>query len=135
MSEENVEFVRDALAAWVEVDEGLTDPDRLNAFYAADAVFGGEILESEIRGGEAFLEWRTSWMEPYEDWSYGVDKVLDAGANRVLVSFHQRGKLRGSESWVDMRYAIVYTVKDGAITRAWVYATPEEALAAVGLSE
>jgi hypothetical protein len=33
------------------------------------------------------------------------------------------------------RYAIVYTVDGGLIRRAQVYATPEEALVAAGLSE
>ena len=34
MSQENVEIVRKALAAFVEVDEGLADPQRLGEFFA-----------------------------------------------------------------------------------------------------
>jgi hypothetical protein len=47
----------------------------------------------------------------------------------------QRGRLRGSDSWIEWRYGIVYTVEEGLIRRGKVYATPEEALEAAGLSE
>jgi hypothetical protein len=48
---------------------------------------------------------------------------------------NQRGKLAGSDSWVGLRYGIVYTLEEGLIRRAAVYASPEEALEAVGLAE
>jgi hypothetical protein len=51
--------------------------------------------------------------------------------NGVVATFHQRGKPHGSDSWVEMDYAIVYTVEEGLITRGKVYATPKEALEAV----
>jgi hypothetical protein len=37
MSEENVELVRQALNAWIEVDEGLAHTGRLYEFFAPDA--------------------------------------------------------------------------------------------------
>jgi ketosteroid isomerase-like protein len=140
MSHENVEIVRKALAVWIDVDEGLADPQRLAEFYAADATFdlgtySGWPERSETRGLDAFLEFRAAWMEPYDDWRYDVEKIVDAGVNGVVATFHQRGKLRGSDSWVDMHYGIVYTVEEGLITRARVYANSEQALEAAGLSE
>ncbi len=38
MSRENVELARAALAAFIEVDEGLVDPQRLEEFIARDVV-------------------------------------------------------------------------------------------------
>ena len=134
MSQENVELVRNALAAWVEVDEGLVEVDRLGDFFAADAVWDTG-FEGETHGRDGFLEWRAAWLESYDDWSYRPEKILDAGANLVVVTFHQRGKLRDSQSWVEMHYGIVYTVEEGLITRSQVYATAEDALQAAGLSE
>ena len=140
MSRENVERVRDSLNAWIDVDEGLADPQQLDEFYAPDAIFGlgtysGWPGRSEMRGLDQFLEFRAAWMEPYEDWRYDVEKIVDAGGSGVVATFHQRGKLRGSDSWVEMHYGIVYTVEEGLITRGQMYATPEEALQAAGLSE
>jgi ketosteroid isomerase-like protein len=138
MSQENVELVRSFLNAFFEADEGLVDPQRLEEFAARDTVatFSGFMQEeTTLRGVDEFLEFRAAWIEPYDDWSYEPEKILDAGANRVLVTLHQRGKPRGSDSWVEMHYGIVYTVEEGLIRRAEFYATPEKALEAAGLVE
>jgi ketosteroid isomerase-like protein len=135
MSEKNVEVVRQFLATFIEVDEGLVAPGRLNEFSAPEAT----IVLPEPMGGEhhvdQFIELRAGWMEPYDEWEYEPEKFHDAGENRVLVLFHQRGKLRDSDSWIEMHYGIVYTVEEGLITGARMYLTPEEALEAAGLSE
>jgi ketosteroid isomerase-like protein len=135
-----VEIVRQFIAAFIEVDEGLVDLQRLAEFYAPDGTFdllaySGWPGQTTFRGLDEFLKFRASWMEPYDDWSYEAKEILDAGASRVVVTFHQRGRPRDSDSWVEMDYSIVYTVEGGLIRRAKVYATPEEALEAVGLSE
>jgi ketosteroid isomerase-like protein len=137
MSQENVELVRDALNAFIEVDEGLAGPQRLTEFFAPDGTwdFPDLVGQSELRDLNDFLEFRATWMKPYAEWRYDVEKILDAGVNRVVATFHQRGKPRDSDSWVEMHYGIVYTVEEGLIRRAELYATPEEALEAAGLSE
>ncbi len=46
MSEQNVEIVRQTLNAFIEVDEGLADLDRMEEFFTPDAVLDmGNILE------------------------------------------------------------------------------------------
>ncbi len=137
MSKENVEVVRQFLAAFIEVDEALVEPGRLNEYFAPDAPLDLSGVfqlagRSETRGLDEFLEWRKAWFAAYDDYSYGAEKILDAGANGVVATFHQP---HGSNSWVEMDYAIVYTVEEGLITRGKVYATPKEALEAAGLSE
>lgn len=138
MSQQNVELARAALAAWVEVDEGLIDPQRLGKFFARDVVTtlsGFMPEEVTLRGFDDFLELRTAWMELYDDFLYEPEKILEAGANQVVVMLYQRGRPHGSDSWVDMHYGLVYTVEKGLISRADFYATPEESLEAAGLSE
>ena len=118
MSEENVEIVRQSLNRWIEVDEGLADVDSLYEFFAPEAVFESRDLpESVGRGSRAgqvdeFLAVRATWIESYDDWSYSVEKILDAGGDTVVGTFRQRGKLRGSDDWIDMRYAMVYRVEE-----------------------
>jgi ketosteroid isomerase-like protein len=138
MSGENAELARAALAAFTEVDEGLVEPQRLEEFFAADVVttFSGLMNEETVlRGFDEFLQWRAAWIEPYDEWSYEPVKIIDAGANRVVVTLHQRGRPRGSESWVEMDYGLVYTVEEGLISRVEFHATPDGALEAAGLRE
>jgi ketosteroid isomerase-like protein len=140
MSQENVELVRDFLNACIDVDEGLAAPQQLNEFISPDGTFdmttySGWPGPREFRSMDEFLEFRAAWMEPYDEWRYDVEKILDAGVNRVVATFHQRGKLRDSDSWVEMHYGFVYTVEEGLIMRTELYATPEEALEAAGLRD
>jgi hypothetical protein len=140
MSRENVEVVRQFLATFIEVDEALVEPGRLHEFFVPDAPLDlSGIFElagrRETRGVDEFLEWRNAWFAAYDDYIYSAEKILDAGANGVVVTFHQQGKPHGSDSWVEMDYAIVYVVEEGLITRGKVYGTHEEALEAAGLRE
>ena len=142
MSEENVELVRQSLNRWIEVDEGLADVDSLYEFFAPDVVFETRDLPETVGGGsgalhsiDEFLAVRATWIESFDDWSYSVEKLLDAGGNTVVGTFRQSGMLRGSHDWIDMRYAMVYTVQDGLITGGRMYLNREEGLAAAGLSE
>jgi ketosteroid isomerase-like protein len=139
MSQENVELARAVLAKWVEVDEGLVSPEQLiQEFFSQDAIATfsgfGPIDEQTFRTLE-FLEFRASWMEPYDDFLYEPREILDAGESQVVVILHQRGRPHGSDSWVQMDYGMVYTVDEGSIARADFYATPEAALHAAGLRE
>ena len=52
-----------------------------------------------------------------------------------MAIFKQRGRLRGTDDWGDMRYAIVYTVEEVLITRGRMYLNREEGLEAAGLSD
>jgi ketosteroid isomerase-like protein len=141
MSEEKVEIVRQSLNAWIEVDEGLAHADRMYEYFAPDAVFETQDLPDfsgsggELHSIDEFLEWRATWIALFDDWSYRPEKILDAGGDKVVGTFFQRGKLRGSDSWVDMHYAIVYTVEEGLITRGRMYLNREEGLKAAGLAE
>ena len=138
MSQENVELARQALAKWIEVDEGLVDPQRIEEFFAPDVTttFSGFLEEPTIlRGAQKFLEFRTAWMGTFEDWSYETKEIRDAGANAVLVMLSQRAKPHGGGPWVEMDYGMIYTIEAGVITRADFYASREKALEAAGLSE
>jgi ketosteroid isomerase-like protein len=138
MSQENVELAQAALNWFAQLDEGLVGRERWGKFFEQDALATfsgfGPIDEQTFRGLE-FLEFRASWMEPYDDFLYEPKEILDAGENGVLVILHQRGRPHGSDAWVEMDYGMVYTVEGGLITRADFYATPERALEAAGLRE
>jgi ketosteroid isomerase-like protein len=140
MSQENVEIARAALNAFAELDEGLVGPEQVAQFFGQDPIttFSGfEAFlgkQSTLHGADEFLKFRAAWMEPYDDFIYEPVRIVDAGANRVVVTLDQRGKPHGTDSWVEMDYGLVYTVEEGLIRRADFYATPQKALEAAGLS-
>jgi ketosteroid isomerase-like protein len=134
MSQENVEIVRRVLTedtpALYRIIEHIS-PD----FVWDMSTFEGWPDRGEFHGLEEFMGFLRRWVEPYGDWQIGVEDVISTEPDEVLAVLRQRGRLRDSESWVEMHYAIVYTVQGGQLQRARVYATRDEALEAAGLSE
>jgi ketosteroid isomerase-like protein len=62
-------------------------------------------------------------------------ELVDADDDRVVAVIRQRGRLRGTGSWVELRFGIVCTLAEGMIQRMEAFTTPDEALEAVGLRE
>ena len=54
---------------------------------------------------------------------------------KVVVILNQRGRSKATGIPVDMRFAQVWTLRDGQGVRMQLYASVEEALEAVGLRE
>jgi ketosteroid isomerase-like protein len=138
MSEENVKLARAALNWFAQLDEGLVAPEGVSQYFAQDPITtlsGFMEKQTTLHGADEFLEFRATWMEPYDDFIYEPVKIIDAGGSRVVVILHQRGKSNDSDLWVEMDYGLVYTVEEGLIARADFHATPEQALEAAGLRE
>jgi ketosteroid isomerase-like protein len=91
--------------------------------------------EEEYRGPDGFMEFFAKWTEPYDEWDFEVEELADADDDRVVAVMRQRGRLRGADSWVELRLGVVNTVTAGLIRRMQVFATRAEALEAVGLGE
>jgi ribosomal protein S18 acetylase RimI-like enzyme len=70
------------------------------------------------------------WTAAYSEWTYEVEDVIDADESRVVATILQRGRLKGSDAWVDLRVAFLFIVEDGLVRRIEVYASPEQALEA-----
>jgi ketosteroid isomerase-like protein len=133
MSRENVEIVRRILAEFSETQ-------RLSDLVSPDLVWhtGSWTLwtgPSEYHGRDGFLEFFGEWIAAYDDWAQEIEEIVDAGDRQVVGITRQRGRLRDSDSWVDLRAAFVYTIEDGLVVRADVYGSSAEALKAVGLAE
>jgi ketosteroid isomerase-like protein len=95
--------------------------------------FRGWPDEEEYLGPDGFMEFLAKWREPYDERDLELEDVVDADDDRVVAVVRQRGRLKGADSWVELRFGIVNTVAGGLIRRMAVFATPAEALEAVGL--
>jgi ketosteroid isomerase-like protein len=133
MSRENVEVV----AAGYREFQATQRP---TGFLAPDLVWDmGTFLgwpdEEEYLGPDGFMEFMAKWRDPYDEWDFELEDVVDADDDRVVAIVRQRGRLKGAGSWVELRFGIVNTVAGGLIRRMEAFATPAEALEAVGLRE
>jgi ketosteroid isomerase-like protein len=131
MSQENVELVAARLRSF-QATLRATDTT------APDFVWDLSTLEGwpdapEYVGPEGFNEFFARWTEAYDEFEQRLEELIDAGDEHVAAIIRQRGRPRGSESWVELRFGIVFTVTRGDIRRAQVFRTADEALEAAGL--
>ncbi|HSJ18384.1 MAG TPA: nuclear transport factor 2 family protein, partial [Solirubrobacterales bacterium] len=131
MSRENVEVVRRVMTEFTGSQRltGEVAPDLIWDLSSWDAWTG----QPEYHGHDGFYEFFAEWTDAYEEWTQEPQSFIDAGADKVVVATIQRGRLRGSDSWAELRAGFLYSVDDGLITHGSVFASPEEALEAAGL--
>jgi ketosteroid isomerase-like protein len=131
MSEENVELVRKSLEAFDRDLNGVA------AFW--DPEIDWRAIEGDVddlgvfKGHDAMRRYYAQWYETFDDLRVQIEELVDA-SDQVVGVVRAVGRMKGSEAEIDMRYAIVFTVRDGRIVRGREYATREEALEAAGLS-
>ena len=83
---------------------------------------------AEVR--EHVMKGRGSWAEGTCD----PERFLESG-NRVVVYLHVRVRLKGSNEWVDARFADGFQFRDGKIIQYRSFGEREEALKWAGLED
>jgi ketosteroid isomerase-like protein len=127
MSEENVGLVRRTQEAFLG-----SEPESALAYFAPDVVYDarerpdGKIWYGRDGLRRAMLEWSEVW----EDWEVGTEGYLEAGADKVLILWHERGRGRGSGVPMELRGASLVTVCEGRIVHVRLFVNREAALEA-----
>jgi ketosteroid isomerase-like protein len=134
MSQENVEIVRQALAATSGGDPYGSRPFS-EASIEWDMSGIPEWPEKAVYRGEEVWEFLRSWADSWQDWHFDVTDVWDAPGNRVLAGIHEWGIGAESEVSVDQYRYLLSTVRSGGITRVQAFSDRAQALEAAGLSE
>ena len=133
MSQENVEVVKSAYAAFAA--GGL---DRYMEHFADDVVYRAVADAPEagpIRGNEAVGAWLQDWIEMFDGFWFEPVELIDAGGDTVVVVERYGGRAKLSGAQTEQLIGDVVTIRDGKIAEGHEYATPDQALAAAGLSE
>jgi ketosteroid isomerase-like protein len=136
VSEENVEIVRrvgeEFLAAMERGDPGSVFDTGL---FAADSEWVSPPFEGRRvwRGREGFAEFMRTWTEDFVNWSAWVERVIDAGGDRVVALWQQSATGKASGVPVGVDNGVVWELKDGRVIRGTVYGSHAEALEAAGL--
>jgi ketosteroid isomerase-like protein len=138
MSLQNVELVRSALEAFaaasydprhargffeyfdpnVEYDISRTNPET-QLYYGRDGII-------------AALE---QWIETWDGFEVEVISLIDAGDDHVVSVIRERGRLEGSDAWVEHIRGAVWTIRDHRIARYEEHQDRDRALEAVGMRE
>ena len=128
MSQENVELVRAAFAAFERGD--LTG--RFDLVADDLVVYRADPDDSTFHGKEGFLEATAEWTEGFSEWAVAPETFVDAGD---FVVVHVRQIVRGAASGIPVEGAwwFVFEVHDESVTRLSFYAREREALEAAGL--
>jgi ketosteroid isomerase-like protein len=137
MSEENVEIVRRVFELF---KEGMECGD-YGAWFESEHV--DENLEwitpgvglGTYRGRKAFVEFMVVWTEAFESWSFELERLIDAGHDRVVGLFLQTGTGTASRVPVSLHQGFVYELESGRIVRIRNYFDPAAALEAAGVPE
>jgi ketosteroid isomerase-like protein len=133
MSQENVELVRQYFPAYDR--DGL---DGLAEFWHPDinwrAAEGALDDVGLMEGPDAIRDYIRQWEETFEGGRMEAEELIDAG-DQVVAVVRGIGRMKDSDAEIDMRYAIVFTIRDGKIATGREYFTREQALEAAGLSE
>jgi uncharacterized protein len=134
MSQENVEIVRDANAAF--------NRDDLDAFleYCTDdvefrAAEGALDDHGPIQGKDALRAFMQDWLDMFDDFRAEPVELIDADEDNVISVMRISGRAKFSGVEADMTYAELSTLRDGKVARSRQFFTRDEALEAAGLSE
>ena len=129
MSQENVEIIRRGYGHFMATGEV-----RARADLVWDVSRLGWPDQQIYPGVEGAMRFMAEWADAWDGWELEVEGYLDAG-ECVVVILNQRGRSKATGIPVDMRFAQVWTLRDGQAIRMQMYASPEEALESVELSE
>jgi ketosteroid isomerase-like protein len=133
VSQENVEFVRAVLDAWERggFDAAAEFWSRAIDWRSAEGALDDVGV---IRGLDAMRVYLHDWLDNFDDLRFEADELIDAGEQVVAVQ-RMTGRAKASGVATEIRFAVVYTIREGKVVRGREYWSRAEALEAVGLSE
>ena len=128
MSQENVDLVQAAVDAFVRGDE----PGLLK-LVASDIIitqFPEQVDVHDYHGHDGWRQVMADWTEMWDDWSIEILSVRELG-DLVLATAAQRGRGIGSGAPWETQVALVFTVREGLISRWQMFPSEEQAREAV----
>jgi uncharacterized protein len=134
MSEENVEIVRNAFAAFERGDiEGVLRLCDEDIVITQPPDLPG--VSPEQRGHRGVLEALAIWPEQWDEYRIELLRVDPAPGGKVFVAQRSSGRGKQSGVEVDMDFSFVFTIREEKISEWRLFMQEEQAVEAAGLSE
>jgi ketosteroid isomerase-like protein len=129
MSTNFVEVVR---AGYVAFDRGDFDFLLAQADPEIEIVEPPDLPEARTyRGHEGLIQSIRNWAGEWEEFHVDVERVIDAGHERVIAFVRHHGKSSGAP--VESRWVNLHTGRNGKGIRWEMFSTLDDAFAAIGL--
>ena len=132
MSQENVDFVVEYLGSLrdggMEAIVEFWDPE-INYRAAAGAIDD----VGEMNGQAAVRRYVQDWLDMFDELAVVAEEIVDVGDGRVVAVLRMAGRAKGSGIETEIRFSVVYTLRDGKIVRGREYMDRDQAFEAVGL--
>jgi ketosteroid isomerase-like protein len=130
MSQEpTTDVVERTLSAYGSADRG--DYEAMMSFFGPDAAWDMSPMGLGLyEGAGAVRRFFEDWRGSYEEYETEAEEVLELGNGVTLAVLVQKGRPRGSDGHVQIRYAAVLQWVDGLIVRVTNYSDASEARAA-----
>ena len=125
MSQENVEVVAEyarSAARGVDAMAEFWDPD-----ISHRAVEGAIDDAGELHGPEAVRRYAQDWFDMFDDLSVVAEELVDAGDDRVVAVLRMTGRAKVSGIETEIRFSVVYTLRNGKIVQGREYMEKEQA--------
>jgi ketosteroid isomerase-like protein len=133
VSEENVELVRRMIAAF---ESGGNAAASAYCDPGIEYVTVGVLDVNPVyKGYDGMNELTSLWAEQFDSFEQTAEEFVDAGHDRVVVLGSRRGRIKGSQAFVEQPLAVVVETRDGKAIRIRAYFSWHEALKAMGLEE
>ena len=131
MSQENVEVIRAALAAY-----NAREMDTLREYFDPDVVHrsaeGALDDAGELHGIDALFAHYRDWLDLFDDLQMEILELREAG-DRVVAWVRQHGHANKSGVQTELSFGLVYRLRDGLVVESQEYLEFDQALAAAGL--
>ena len=131
MSQENVETLRTA------TQQAVKNPEALYAIFdpAIEWDTSAQLPDGDVcHGTDAVRRFFNRWVGAFEDYGFEFEEMVDVG-NEVLAVMSSKGKGKVGGVQVEVRFAQIWTFRNGKVVRYRGFRDRAEALDAVGLSE
>ena len=131
MSQENVEIVR---RWWASVEAGDLPFDLTDENVRIDNI-EQPVVQGAFHGHDGLRRWWQDFTEALTDIHHEVLDSTALDAERVLTEIRSQGHFRQTGLPIDLRWASIFSLRNGKVVHAAGYLSPREALKAAGLAE
>jgi ketosteroid isomerase-like protein len=135
MSQENLDLLRRGFEHVSRTGE--LSPETVQPDFVWDTTTWSSVGGLNLRRCVGLAEtnsWLAEWAGAFEDWSLDIEEVFDGG-DQMVTFVRQHAKAGHGGPAVEMRFAQVWTFRDGLIARMEMYSERAEALEAAGVRE
>jgi ketosteroid isomerase-like protein len=132
MSQENVEIVR---SLWADLERGDVRLDLCDEQIELRTIAAIPVGD-EYRGHDGVRQWANEVWEVFSEFHNELEEIVEGGDGETVVTvLRTKGRMRHTGLEANLKWAVVWTLRDGKALRAHGYMTKAEALDAAGLRE